>query len=290
MAIALTIVTFILFALQDTVSKFLVADYSVFQILWVRYAVSFSLALLILSLSGDWAQLSSTRHPVQNILRAAILAVETLLAILSFRYLPLAMAETLILTFPFFVTLLSFSVLNEPVGPRRRLAVLAGFFGVLLVLRPGFDFQPAMLLGLSCGLMFGAYTLMTRRLTRTENPNAMLVWVTGIGFIFSSLLAPYNWKTPEPLDFGLMVLIGCIATLAHFLLIKALFMAQAIVVQPFTYSIVLAGIFFGYIFFDEIPAWTTLGGAAIIAAAGIYTFLRERKVSPEQDQKQAPST
>ena len=197
-------------------------------------------------------------------------------------YLPLADVITYYLAAPIFVTALSAIVLREHVGWRRWSAVLIGFCGVLIALRPSagvFDW-PAMI-ALGGSLSFAVLMLITRSLRGT--PDIVLASSQFLGtFVFGIVTLPFGWVTPSLRDFGFFMLAGGLAVFASLCVNRSLKLAPASVVVPYQYSMIVWAVMFGYVVFGDVPPMATIVGAAIIIGAGFYIFLRERELGREE--------
>jgi drug/metabolite transporter (DMT)-like permease len=190
--------------------------------------------------------------------------------------MPLADASSISAIAPLIVTALSVFVLGEKVGLRRWAAVLVGFAGVLIIIRPGPNvINPWAFLPIINAFCFAAYTLTTRSLNSTDAPATSLFYGAFTGAVLISAVAPFTWQPMEPLDWFKMVLLGLTGGLSHLLLIRAYEHAQASVLSPFSYTQIVWTSFLGYVAFGDLPDRWTVVGATIVSAAGIYVFYRE---------------
>ena len=272
--IGLMLMSVCMFAFGDTLGKLIVATYSVGQLLLLRATA----ALIVLS-PAIWRrrrEFLRLERPWLQLLRAILSTLEVAAFFLSTVYLPLADAITFYLACPIFVTALSAIVLREPVGWRRWSAVLVGFCGVLIALRPSSQTVtwPAMIALAGC-MAFAVLMLITRSLRAT--PDIVLVSTQSIGsFAFGAVLAPFGWITPTLENLGFFVAAGCISVCALLCGNRSLKLAPASVVVPYQYSMIVWAVTFGYLVFGDVPSVATIAGAAIIIGAGFYIFLRER--------------
>jgi drug/metabolite transporter (DMT)-like permease len=274
--IGLMLVSVGLFAFGDTLGKFIVATYSVGQLLLLRATA----ALIVLSPSiwrhrGEFLRLE---RPWLQLLRVILSTLEVAAFFLATVYLPLADVVTYYLACPIFVTALSAIVLRERVGWRRWSAVLIGFCGVLIALKPSAQTVswPAMIALAGC-MAFAVLMLITRSLRAT--PDIVLASVQFAGtFVFGMVLAPLNWVPLSPGSLGLFIAAGCISVGALLCGNRSLKLAPASVVVPYQYSMIIWAVMFGYLVFGDVPSWATIVGGAIIIAAGFYIFLRERNL------------
>jgi drug/metabolite transporter (DMT)-like permease len=278
--IGLMLLSVFMFSFGDALGKFMVATYSVGQLLWLR-----ACAALILLLPMIWRQraaFSRLERPWLQLLRAVLSTLEVAAFFLATVYLPLADVITYYLACPIFVTALSAIVLRERVGWRRWSAILVGFCGVLIALRPSSQTisWPAMI-ALGGSLSFAILMLITRSLRAT--PDIVLVSTQFTGtFLLGALLSPIGWVSPTAGSLGLFALAGCISVAALFCVNRSLKLAPASIVVPYQYSMIVWAVIFGYVVFGDVPAKATIIGAAIIIAAGLYIFLRERDLGREE--------
>ena len=180
---------------------------------------------------------------------------------------------------PLAVTALSVPLLGERVGVRRWAAVGAGFLGVLVILRPGLGVvQPASLVALVAMLLYGLYQVLTRLAGRVDGAETSLLWQLGVGAAMVSFVVPFAWRTPPLVHWPLFLLVAALGGVAHYAMIRALQLAPAAVIQPFSYTLLLWAVIIGYLGFGDLPdRWTVLGGAAIVGA-GLYTAVREHRL------------
>src|ERR1700753_2517943 len=268
------LVSISMFSFGDALGKYLVATYSVGQLLWLR-----ACAALLVLLPQMWRQRGSfTRleRPWLQLLRVVLSALEVAAFFLATVYLPLADVITYYLACPIFVTALSAIVLRERVGWRRWSAIVIGFCGVLIALRPSAQTVswPA-LIALGGSTSFAVLMLITRSLRAT--PDVVLASTQFAGtFVFGALLSPIGWITPAFASLGLFAAAGCISVAALFCVNRSLKLAPASVVVPYQYSMIIWAVMFGYAVFGDVPLVAMIVGAAIIIGAGLYIFLRER--------------
>jgi len=284
--IGLMLLSIFMFSFGDAMGKFLVATYSVGQLLLLRACA----ALIVLS-PTVWRQRAKFMHlerPWLQLLRVTLSTVEVAAFFLATVYLPLADVVTYYLACPIFVTALSAIVLRERVGWRRWSAVLIGFCGVLIALRPSSQTVswPAMI-ALGGSLSFAVLMLITRSLRAT--PDIVLASSQFAGtFLLGALLSPFGWVTPGPGSLVLFAAAGCISVGALLCVNRSLKLAPASVVVPYQYSMIIWAVMFGYFVFGDVPEVATILGAAIIIGAGIYIFMRERALGREETMVSPP--
>ena len=270
----------LLFGLMDAASKYLSARYPTPQIIWLRYVFTIPMVLVVLAPSGIGRSLRSGR-PWLQVLRSCLLVLEIGLVVWCFGRMPLADVHAMLALTPLAVTALSVPLLGERVGPRRWAAVAVGFAGVMIILRPGLTVvQPAALVALVSVLLYGLYQVLTRLVGRSDSAQTSLLWQLVVGAALASFVVPFAWRTPEPQHWPLFVLVAALGGTAHYAMIRALQLAPAAVIQPFTYTLLLWAVVIGYVGFGDLPDAWTLAGAGVIVAAGLYTAIREASRGP----------
>ena len=272
--IGLMLLSIFMFSFGDALGKFMVATYSVGQLLWLR-ACAALLVLLPLIWRHRVAFLQLER-PWLQLLRVTLSTLEVAAFFLAAVYLPLADVITYYLACPIFVTALSPIVLRERVGWRRWSAVLIGFCGVLIALRPSSQTVswPAVI-ALGGSVSFALLMLITRSLRAT--PDIVLASSQFLGtFALGALLSPFGWVTPSLGSLVLFAAAGFISVGALLCVNRSLKLAPASVVVPYQYSMIVWAVIFGYFVFGDVPSIATIAGAVIIIGAGLYIFLRER--------------
>ena len=275
----LTMFAMLCFASMDAISKWLVADYAVTQMMWIRSALFFLFAWFVVRKQGLRAALRSPRPGLQ-ILRSLVAIVEGAAFVLAFRYLPLADTHAVGATSPLIVIALGVLFLGERAGLARWLAVGAGFVGVMLIVRPGFrSIEWPLLIPLAGALLWATYQLLTRLSARFDTPDTSLLWSALVAFVATSFVGPLEWTWPTPAAWALMVVISLIGAIAHYALIKALDYAEAGAVQPYAYTLLVWATLLGWLVFGDVPDGWTILGAAIVVASGLYTWHHDRKAS-----------
>ena len=194
----------------------------------------------------------------------------------SISVISLAKALTLAFIAPLIVTILSPLVLGENVGPRRWVAVITGFIGSLIVLRPGFvEINLASVAALGTGFLYGIYLIVTRKLHDSDHPLLTLLLTGVVGAIIGSMIMPIVWVQPTTIEWCMMFAIGFFASIGHLLLILSLRYADASKLAPFGYFEIITNIIIGYFFFNHFPDSWTFIGLSVIISSGIYIFRRE---------------
>jgi drug/metabolite transporter (DMT)-like permease len=267
-----------LFCVNDAIGKWLVAIYPVGQFLAIRAAVTLLLLAPFIWSAGR-AVFTGAPRPGLQILRVVLGTLEVALFFWAIVYLPLADAITFYLAGPIYVTALSAVLLNEKVGWRRWLAVLAGFVGVVIALRPSVATLtwPA-LIALTGSVAFALLMIVTRVLRDTHDTVLMTSQMSGT-FALGAVTTPFAWVTPSLYDLMFLAGIGAISIGAQFSINRSLKLAPASVVVPYQYTMLVWAILFGYIGFGDVPDAFMLTGSAIIVASGLYIFHREQIVA-----------
>lgn len=267
-----------IFACQDTVTKQLAQSYDAPQILWVRFLFFGVFAVILSSWNQPLKQVVKAHRPWLQIVRSLLIVLEISAFVLALRVLSLAETHALFASFPLMVTAMSALILREKVGIRRWAAVLVGFSGVLIILRPGFGvFQLESLIALSAALMFSIYHVLTRIVSRNDSTNTSMLYMAVIGAAIMTCIGPLYWIEPTPQAWRLLALLSLTGAVGHLLLIKALECAPASILQPFNFTLLVWATLMGYIVFNNLPDMWTLIGGAVVVASGLYTIYRERK-------------
>jgi drug/metabolite transporter (DMT)-like permease len=193
--------------------------------------------------------------------------------------LPLADTHAILAISPLIVTALSVPLLGEKVGIRRWTAVGVASIGMLIVLRPGFGaMHPMALVALLCACMWSLYQVLTRIVSRTDPPLTTLFYTALIGALALSVIGPFYWQEPDAMGWALFALVAVLGAGGHYLLIKALQLAPASLLQPFAYTVLVWATLVGFLVFGNLPDLPTVLGALIIVGSGLYTFARERRL------------
>jgi drug/metabolite transporter (DMT)-like permease len=286
--IGLMLLACLVYSLNDALGKWLVSTYSVGQLLLIRSIAAILLLAPLIMRREARKDFRAAPRPRLQFLRIALSSAESALFYWAVVYLPLADVVTFYLAGPIFVTAFSALFLGEKVGWRRWSAVLIGFGGVLIAMRPSAaTFTLPALIALTGCIFFSFQMIVTRTLRGTSD----LVLVSGqmIGaLIVGIFLAPIGWVTPSARDFLLLALLGFVVMFAHASVNRSLKLAPASAVVPYQYTFILWAIVFGYFFFGDVPDALLLLGAAIIVAAGIFILRREQLQPVKNDAPMPP--
>lgn len=278
-AIGLICAAIFFFALLDSTAKYAVTLLFVplFQVVWMRFVSHAVLNLVALGPRGFVTSLKST-HPGHQFLRSLFLFGCTAFNFSALRYLQLDQAVTIFFLTPFFVAVLAGPLLGEWIGWRRMLAVMVGFSGVILVVRPGFGgIHWAVLYSFGSVMCYALYIISTRYLARYDPPLVTQVWSPLGGLIVMAPLGISVWVWPSDLlTWALICSTGLWGGFGHYLLIQAHRRAPAPVLAPFSYIGLLFQATIGYLLFRDVPSIWTAAGGTVIVASGIYLLHRER--------------
>ncbi len=294
------------FSINDMFIKQLSGDYPLHQMVFVRSAIGIGFSLVILQFEGGFRLLRTSR-PWLHLLRGLCIVAANLAFFAALAVIPLADATALFFVGPLFITLLSIPFLGEKVGPRRLGAVLVGFVGVLIMLRPGADAtgpvpdRTILLLPILAAFAYACMQILTRRLAATATASAMAIYiqatfivvsllfwaVTGDGRFLAGvenesmifLLRAWVWPAQEHL--AIFLALGVLSAVIGYSLSQAYRQANAATIAPFEYVALPMSIFWGWAVFGDLPDLWVFSGIALIAAAGLYVFAREnRKARP----------
>ena len=269
-AIVLNASAWMIVPVMDAFAKHLSSSMDVLQITWGRYffTLIFTLSLMLIFYRKS---LVWTKKPFLQLIRGLIFVFSTYLFFYAISEISLPKALTLAFVAPICVTALSPFFLKEQVGIKRWLAVFLGFFGTLVVIRPGLiEFNLATFAALGCGICYGFYLIITKKLSSSDNSLLTLLLSGLVGTIIITPFLPSIWINPTSNQWILMVLIGLIASMAHLFLILSLKYADASKLAPLGYTEIITNIIISYYFFNELPDnWTYLG-LFIIVISGLY--------------------
>jgi len=275
-AIFYNLLAWVILPVMDGLAKYLSVDLPVLQIVWARYffTVVITLSFIIIFFRK---QLVWTSKPKLQLFRGLILLCANMLFFYAISIISLTKALTLAFVAPLIVTALSPFILGEIVGYRRWLAVIIGFIGSLIVIRPGLiEFNLATLAALGTGFFYGIYFIITRKLHTADSPLLTLLITGVVGAIILSAYMPFSWIEPNPNQWLFMFCIGLCASVGHFFLILSLKYADASKLAPFSYFEIVTNVIIGYYFFSDFPDLWTWVGLLIIINSGIYIAIRER--------------
>lgn len=263
------------FPSMDAIAKALTERYSSTQVAWARYAAQ---CLFVgLYFAPRLRTVARTSRLKLQLLRSSCLLGATFFFFTALAGLDLADATATMFAAPLVVTALAGPLLGEKVGLWRWSAVVVGFGGMLLIVRPGGDsFSLYSLSAVAAACFYGLYQLSTRWITGRESPQTTLFYSAIFGGVILSIAVPFVWTTPDWRDVGLMAAMGVLGTLGQLSFILAFRAAAASLLAPFTYSSLIWSTLYGALFFETFPDGTTFIGVSIVVAAGLVILWRER--------------
>ena len=275
--ITLMIAAMLVMPFLDVVAKFLgQQNVPIVEIVWGRLVFGTLLtAPLVIRSEGLKGLVPQQAH--LHVARAILVACATGLFFWALKYQ--GIAETLSIYFvqPLVVTMLSPLILGETVGLRRWLAVIVGFMGTLIIIRPGFqDVNPGMLMALGAGTASAIYMLISRILAGQNRASASTFHTSLAGAVIVSVALIYFWQTPTLQQWFMFVLLAFFATLGNYLAIRALEYAEASLLAPFGYTEMINAVLAGWYFFGDFPDAWTFTGVGILIVCAIYISYRER--------------
>ncbi|NND91740.1 MAG: DMT family transporter [Granulosicoccus sp.] len=271
---------------MDAIAKFLGDSMAPVQISWGRFLFQFIfMAMAIIPLQGVKALWP--KRPLIHVVRGILLAIATTFFFFSLLYLPLANAIAIFFVQPMILTLLSAVFLGERIGWHRKAAVIGGFLGALLIIKPGTDsFTMAALLPMCAAGFFSAYLVITRSVAKVDHPLVMQ-FASGVGAtLFLSLLLllgmgsdlpQWTPSTPDLAQWAWLAAIGMIAAVGHLLVVIAVNRAPTSLLAPFGYVEIIAATLLGWLVFGDWPDHLSWVGIAVIVISGLYVFMREQR-------------
>jgi drug/metabolite transporter (DMT)-like permease len=264
-----------LFGIMDGLAKLLAGRYSVVQVVWARYAFALPV-LLATARPAAWPGLLRCVRPSLQAVRGLLPVLANVTVVVGVSLMPLADATAISFASPLLVVALSVPLLGERISVHSWAGVACGFAGVLLIVRPGAGtIAWAALFPLATALIFALYQLLTRMVSRGDDPVVTLAWTVAVGLVLTTPLLPPWWHPVDRTDGPLFALSGLLFGAGQYLLIRAFALAPAAVLAPFTYAQIIAAVVFGIAVFGDVPdLWTTFG-AALVILAGVYVLRRQ---------------
>ena len=277
LAIVLTIIASVILAGMDSLGKVLMREFSTFQVTWARFLFH-SIIVSLLFYAQGVRHFAVTRAPKTQLLRGLCMVGINTLLYMAIKTVSLAEATALMYLSPVLVTLLAGVFLGERILPRHLLAVAAGFVGVLVIIRPGFHaFEPALLLAFFASLLLALYFLLTRKVAGVDDPRTSLFYTSIVGAVVLSCLVPLWWKTPDALQWLLLISMGALGAIGHFLLIKAYTLITASELSPWLNAQVVAATLFSVFWFQDVLGWHFFLGTGLIVGAGVLLWWQNRR-------------
>ena len=275
LGIAYMVIAVGLFTIMDALVKWLGADYPTMQIVFFRSLFAFVPLGIFIMRTGSLASLA-TKRPLGHVLRSFI----GLAALSSFFYcyahMPLANVVAIAFAAPLFITALSVPLLGEAVGPRRWSAVVVGFVGVMIMVRPDSGvFEGVALIALAGSVFYALAMIFVRKLSKTETSAAIVFYYSLASTVVAGAFLPFQWVTPGLGDLGLLVAVGLVGGVAQIFMTNAFRNAPAAVIAPFDYTTMIWASLLGFFIWGEVPGNHIWLGVAIVTASGLYIVHRE---------------
>ena len=276
--IGLISATYLLFTLLDGSAKWLVQSVPVLIVVWLRFLTHTLIASALLFPMRGLA-LVRTRHLRWHLARGLMFVAMTGINFWALQYLQLTVTASIFFMVPILVALLSAPLLGEKLDAKRWAAILIGFAGVLVIVRPGSEaFHPAMLLSLVNAVLYAIFNMMTRKLAAYDPPETIQFLPAVVASVVLAPFALAAWESPQGwFEWLLLCLMGVFGGTGHYLLAMAHRYAPASTLAPFLYQQILYMAIFGYLVFGSVPDAAVWIGAAIVIASGLYLFSRERR-------------
>lgn len=289
LGVILMLVGDFMFALNDAMGKWLVASFSVGQVLLIRSLGAFLILGPLLLRQGKVALFSAERPGLQA-MRALCATVDTGLFYAAVATMPLADVMTFYMAGPIYVAAISHVFLGEKVGWRRWVAIVVGFLGVVVALQPSSASLSLASLFAFVGSIAFAMTLVLARTLRKTSDATLVGWQTLAALIAGAVLSVTTWVTPSAFDLGALLLLGIVSCSAHLMITRSLKLAPASTLAPLQYTLLLWAAIFGLVFFGNLPTPQVLVGAVIIIVAGLFLFHRQKIVDDGVPPKTVPRT
>lgn len=264
---------------MNATAKYLVADYPMPQVVWARFTGHFLFTIAIFLPSLGW-RLFIPNRPAMQFGRSVVMFTSNGLFIVALASISLPTSSAIMFTAPLMLTALSVPFLGERVGTRRWVAVIFGFTGAILIIRPGLgSMQWGAILTFGSAALFAVYQIMTRKIGDDDPAETSIVYMALIGAVIMTLALPFYFETPrEPLHWMLFGVVGCLGGVTQYFVIKSLQCAPASIVAPYLYGELIGATLLGFAIFGDFPDLWTWTGASIIVASGLYVAYREAVV------------
>ena len=269
-----------LFGVMEVLIKWKVADYPVHELVFFRAVFGLIPCFVMVWQAGGLKTLK-TKRPGEHFLRSLVGLSAMWLVFSAYETMNLADVGAILFAAPLFLTAMAGPVLGETVGARRWSAVLVGFIGVLLIIKPGTTaLQPAAIGALGAAFLFAVAMTLMRRLGTTESAATITFYLSVfITLVSLVLIATLGWVAPTPGDFLVLAMIGLVGGTAQLFLTQSLRLGEAAVVSPLRYTSIIWAVLFGYIFWDALPDALVVAGLAIVISSGLYILHRETRLA-----------
>lgn len=279
LGVTLMLLTTLVFAFQDGISRHLAQEYNVLMVVMIRYWFFAAFVITIARRKAGGIRLAAqTSQPVVQAFRGILLATEVCVMVAGFTLLGLVESHAVFACYPLLVAALSGPVLGEKVGWRRWSAIAVGFVGVIIILQPGYGvFDPRAVIPLAAAMMFALYGLLTRYVARRDATATSFFWTGTAGAATMTCLGVWFWEPMSGPDWIWMAVLCVSGACGHWLLIRCYEVAEVSAVQPFAYFQLVFASSIGIVVFGETIRPNVAFGVGIIVAAGLFTLWRERQ-------------
>jgi drug/metabolite transporter (DMT)-like permease len=257
--------------LMNGFAKLLGETYSSLQVSWAR-AFGHVLFMLATFVPRFGVRMLRTHRLRKHLLRSSCLFISNLSYFFAIGFIPLGKAASINMTGPLIVAALAWPMLQERTNLGRVVAVMVGFAGVLVIIRPGTEvFHWAALIIIFSALMNGFYQMLTRKIADTEAAETSAIYSSIVGAFAMLVVLPFVWRTPTGIgDIAMFCSLGALGAISHYFVALALGFAPANIVTPFQYVQLVGSVLVGYLFFGDLPDALTWLGAAIVIGSGLY--------------------
>ena len=278
LSVLLMIGAMFVFTLMDAVAKVLTQEIGVWPTLWIRYLGQAVLVFLIVL--PRFGKIVKTSFPLLQLARSVFLMCATMCFFWGISNIGLAEATAIMDISPVLITLGAVLFLGERIGIRRVIGIIGALIGAMIVIRPGSDvFSVYALFPLGAAICYSGYNIITRFVGAREDPWTSLFYTALFGAMVFSTIVPFHWQPLSTFTITLMAVLSVMATLAQWLLIKALSLGEASLLAPIGYIALIFATLWGFLLFGDLPDQWTVIGALVIVASGIYVWSRERKAA-----------
>ncbi len=277
--VALMLGAFFCYALADLLAKLLTQSFNPLQVAWMRQLGLLAGVLVLFTLQGR--RILRSRHPVLQTCRGLTVVAASTCFVVAIAYVPLADAIAVSFLAPFMVTVLAALILKETVDFKRWIAIVLGFIGTMVIIRPGFGaFHPAIFLVLISAVAFAIRQIISRFVSGTDPLPTTVAYTALTAVLVLAVPLPFVGRVPDDWN-ELLLLVGmaCAAGGGELMVMRALELAEAVVLSPFQYTLMIWGTIWGFLVFAQLPDGWTIAGTAIVIASGIYSLYREARVA-----------
>lgn len=273
--IGLCLLSMFVFAMQDGITKVLVKDLPIAELVMVRYWFFLLFALVFVTFKGGLKSAVKTAHPWLQMARSLLGVLEIAVFGLALKYLGLSETHAIYAIFPLMTLALAGVLLREYVRPRQWLAAIIGFGGILVILRPGAGvFSIESLIPLLAALMFALFNILTRKISTADSFATNMLYMGFWGAITATILGLPQWVTPSHSQWILILILSSTGILAQLLLLQALKYASAATLQPFNYTLLLFASLLGVVWFSEVLSAYLIIGGALVVFGGLLALQR----------------